>query len=136
MSAAAGVVELRSLVERFIALSRDAMAACEADSEPALAAALDARDLLMPQVELVTRRLSNLRPTIAPASARKHFDGAVAHVLGLAADAVRMNAELEARAAGLRVRLGRQLDRLRHDEGGLSAYAATPAGDSVLDLRR
>jgi hypothetical protein len=90
----------------------------------------------MPRVALVTRQLSILRPAIAPATARRHFDGAVAHVLGLAADAVRMNVELEANAAALRARIGRQLDRLRQDEGGLSAYAATPAGDSVLDLRR
>jgi hypothetical protein len=136
MNATGHIAELRSLVERFVTLSIVALTACRARDEIALTVALDARDLLMARVAVVTRELVGMRSQIPQASARARFDAELAPAFGLANEAARLNAELETKAAEIRSGIGQQLDRLRHDEGGLSAYATAPLGVPVIDLRR
>ena len=124
--------QLREALERFAILSECAVRACEAQDADALAAAIDAR-------ELVTARLRNL--VVAAGSARS---------AGAAAPAARILQALEAtvraatdanellvqRVSQSRDELARQLERVNQDETGLAGYARAMPRSGRVDLRR
>ena len=135
---AKGAAELRDAVEQFSHLSQRALLACTQHDELALDAALNDRDLLSKRVALLAQQLTGARRVALTPRARAAIDAVLRPVHVAAQRAARLNHELSECAERARNDVGAQLDRLRHDDAALSAYAAAaPRSDeSRLDLTR
>lgn len=135
---AACVAELEALFTRFTALSEAGLRACGSGDDAALAAALDARDLVSARAESLVQAVAAARRAAGSKGARDAFDLALRPAQVAAAAAAVANAELERQAHAARTILGEQLDRLRHDDAARSAYtAAAGRGEPArLDLTR
>lgn len=135
---AEGAAELLQLMERFSALSECGIRACEAGDELALAAALDARDLLTPRFAVLARELAGARHMVQGHGVRERMDLLLAPVLRKADEARALNTSLAARAQVVRTAVGEQLGRLAHEETAHARYAAATGHDDGqrLDLTR
>ncbi|MEP7382330.1 MAG: hypothetical protein ABI910_11620, partial [Gemmatimonadota bacterium] len=116
--------ELRSLFERFTALSEDAMRACDAGDVEALGVALDAREIVTGRVTVLDRAIAERRGALRSPAGRDAFDASLRMARAAAALAERRNAELTQRAQVARTTLGESIDRLRHDTAAQTAYTA------------
>jgi hypothetical protein len=128
-------LDLRELLERFASLSAGATRASVTHDTQALAAALDARELLIPRVAALARTLQHREHTLT-ADERPRFDAIMRPVLrawNLAADA---NAQLLSRTQEARSAVGSELDLVRQAADAASAYGAVPAGAGRYDARR
>lgn len=125
-----GAVELQQLFERFAALSATALRAIDSDDDAALGAALDARDLLTARTAQLSRMLGDTRRAASTKATSEALDRMLRPVRVAAAEAARLNGELEQRAQTARLSIGEQLDRVRHDDAARTAYSAV-AGKAV-----
>ena len=127
--------QIREALQRFTALSECACRACEARDGDALAAAIDAR-------ELVTARLRQLAAsapalTAPPSASDPRAVRDARQALGeFARAAARANQDLVRIVGESRDDVARQLERLSLDEGAIAGYARVMPRTSALDLRR
>ena len=137
-SAEVQAAELHSVIERFNALSECAIRAVGAGDEIALAAALDARDLLTKRVGTLSAALSAVRRAAPDLETRKVIDALLHPAQCSAHTAASLNAHLTARAKSARDDIRAQLDRLTHDDAARAAYssAAFRGDDQHFDIIR
>lgn len=130
--------ELHSVIERFNALSECAIRAVGAGDEIALAAALDARDLLTKRAGTLSAALSAAQRAAPDPSTRKAIDALLHPAQRSARTAASLNADLTARAQSARDDIRAQLDRLTHDDAARAAYssAAFRGDDQHFDIKR
>lgn len=114
---------LDDLLQRYLALTELALRAVQAEDSAALSGALDARSLAMRGFAEFSRSVAARQPV--PAATRR-----------LADEAVRRNAELEARVTSARDEVRRQLERIAQDETAVSAYAGSAPRAARVDVRR
>ena len=138
MSASASAIasELRELFERFIALSDDAMRACDAGDVTALGDALEAREVVTGRVAVLDQALGELRGALRSPVGRDAFDASLRNARAAAALAEARNAELSERARTARTTIGAAIDRVRHDAAAQAAYVATADRGGSLQFDR
>lgn len=137
-SAEVQAAELHSVIERFNALSECAIRAVGAGDEIALAAALDARDLLTKRAGTLSAALSAAQRAAPDLATRKLIDTLLHPAQRSAQTAASLNADLTARAQSARDDIRAQLDRLTHDDAARAAYssAAFRGDDQHFDIIR
>ncbi len=130
--------ELHSVIERFNALSEVAIRAVTSGDEIALAAALDARDLLTKRAASLTASLDASRRAATTSVRRDGINKLLRPAQRSADAAVGLNAELMALAQSARDAIREQLDRLTHDDAARAAYGshAYRGDDHGFDIRR
>ena len=130
--------ELHSVIERFNALSECAIRAVSSGDEIALAATLDARDLLTKRAGVLSASLVAARRTAPNESARAGIDVHLRPVQHSAHTAARLNVDLTTRAQAARDDIRSQLERLTHDDAARAAYgsASFRGDDHGFDIKR
>jgi hypothetical protein len=116
-----------------------ALRACDTGDDVALAAALDARDLLTRRFAPLLRDLNKARQGLGgDPRLEQDFLRLLAPAERAAREARSLNATLEARTHDAREAIGVQLGRLSHDDSARAAYVAAGAAADAphLDLRR
>jgi hypothetical protein len=124
--------QIREALQRFTVLSECAIRACDARDGDALAAAIDARELVTARL----RQLGSLHSAAAPRGESAAAREARAALAECARAAARANQDLVRRVGEARDDVARQLERLTHDETAVAGYARAMPRASALDLRR